>query len=123
MPSQYSKKSQASASQRSAGPTGSPMQTQLLPEAWYMMNAVRSALNSNCLSPSSAKFALVSWPFAIRISACCSSSWPGGARGGLEGRSNRHNAYAAVIMAASNRARKLRGADASNSNCHHRSLP
>ena len=47
------------------GPTGSPMETQLLPDAWYMMNAVRSALNSRFLSPSNARFAVVSWAFSI----------------------------------------------------------
>ena len=68
------------------------MDTQLLPEAWYMMNAVRSALNNRFLSPSSARFAEASWAFSISTAARSRSVGLGAEIGGLDGRSSRHSA-------------------------------
>ena len=92
MPSQFSMKLHTSGSYSADGPTGSPMETQLLPEAWYMMNAVRSALNSRFLSPSNARFAAGSWALSMTAAARSRSPWLGGMISGFEGRSRRHSA-------------------------------
>src|ERR1700683_770062 len=113
---------QTKGSYRADGPTGSPIETQLLPEAWYMMNAVRSALNSRFLSPSNARLAAASCEFSISVAARSRSVRLGGRIGGFDGRNRPHSAEAAAVIAASSRARRRRGAGASNANCHHNSL-
>ncbi len=89
------------------------MATQLWPDTWYMMKALRSGLNSRCLSPSNARLAVVS--------SASRDQFDGARQIGLArrrlgrrgaGRSTRHRPYAAAITAASNEARRLRGADA-----------
>src|SRR5580658_5993257 len=119
MPSQFSMNDHTRASYSADGPTGSPMETQLLPDAWYMMNAVRSGLNIRFLSPSSARLAEASWAFSIRAAARSRSVELGAEMGGLEGRRSRQSAYAAAIIAATSSALRLRGAGESNANSHH----
>ncbi len=90
MTSQFSRNSHANASPPSGDPTGSPIATQLWPETWYMMNAVRSLLNIRFLSPSSARFAVVSSTSAIRPATRSKSAALGICFGGRTGRSTRH---------------------------------
>ena len=122
MSSQRSTNVQTSDSNSADGPTGSPMDTQLLPDAWYMMKAVRSSLNSKFLSPRSARLAVASCAFSMSTRARSMSVSLGGRIAGLDGRSKRYSAKAAAVIAAMSKARKLRGAGDRKANSHHSSL-
>ena len=97
------------------------MATQLRPETAYMMKALRSGLNRNDLSPSSARWLAATGERATTSRAAARLSASGGAARRRDGLRRCQTASASATTATPTLARRKRGASPKRLNSHHSS--